>query len=192
MCSSNGRGFVFTTKVVCPITDVRRTDMGSADRLVSPSNTKKTCSQHEQKIFNAKARRGHWKTASRSGISSFVRSICLVPFVPWTRSSLPSCPFTSRSARPPLRQLSHFLCPSLLSRCERFFRLNPQRTKTGKLRKQWRRAEALNKVETGSPEPTMKRDAKCKRWCFRQGATLLWPSIFAGLFRTLEDWIGKR
>ena len=31
-----------------------------------------------------------------------------------------------------------------------------------------------------------------KRWCFRQGATLLWPLIFAGLFRMLDDCFGKR
>ena len=31
----------------------------------------------------------------------------------------------------------------------------------------------------------------CKSWCFRQGATLLWPLIFARLFRLLEDWFGK-
>ena len=32
----------------------------------------------------------------------------------------------------------------------------------------------------------------CRRCGFRQGATLLWPWILAGLFRTSEDWFGKR
>ena len=31
----------------------------------------------------------------------------------------------------------------------------------------------------------------CREWCFRQGATMLWPWILAGLFRMLEEWFRK-
>ena len=32
----------------------------------------------------------------------------------------------------------------------------------------------------------------CERSGLSQSATQLWPSIFAGLFRMLEDWLGKK